>query len=66
MKKNILKGNNKVLKQSIISGTANSFFLKIAVDKLITYSTPKKIINYIESEKTKAIIGNPPFDVSEY
>ena len=46
-----------------VSGSATPNFLKVAVDELLTYRTPKKIIDYIEAEKMKAIIGNPPYDV---
>ena len=46
-----------------VSGSATPNFLKVAVDELITYRTPKKIVEYIEAEKMKAIIGNPPYDV---
>ena len=47
-----------------VSGSATPNFLKVAVDQLLTYRTPKKIIDYIEAENMKSIIGNPPFDVS--
>ena len=47
-----------------VSGSATPNFLKVAVDELLTYRTPQKIVDYIEAEKMKAIIGNPPFDVS--
>jgi hypothetical protein len=49
-----------------VSGSATPNFLKVAVDELFTYRTPKKIIDYIEAEKRKAIIGNPPFDVARH
>ena len=49
-----------------VSGSATPNFLKVAVDELLTYRTPKKIIDYIEDKKMKAVIGNPPFDVSRY
>jgi hypothetical protein len=47
-----------------VSGSATPNFLKVAVDELFTYRTPKKIIDYIEDEKMRAIIGNPPYDVA--
>lgn len=47
-----------------VSGSATLNFLKVAVDELLTYRTTQKIVDYIEAEKMKAIIGNPPFDVS--
>ena len=50
--------------QTVVSGSATPNFLKVAVDELLTYRTPKKIIDYIEAEKIKAIIGNPPYDVT--
>ena len=49
-----------------VSGSANPNFLKVAVDVLMTYRTPKKIVDYIEAEKMKAIIGNPPYDVERH
>ena len=51
---------------STVSGSVTPNFLKVAVDELLTYRTPKKIIDYIEDEKMKSIIGNPPYDVSEH
>ena len=50
--------------QTDVSGSATPNFLKVAVDELLTYRTPKKIVDYIETEKMKAIIGNPPYNVS--
>lgn len=47
-----------------VSGSATPNFLKVAVDELLTYRTPKKIVDYIEAEKMKAIIGNPPYNVA--
>lgn len=47
-----------------VSGSATSNFLKVSVDELLTYRTPQKIVDYIETEKMKAIIGNPPYDVA--
>lgn len=41
--------------------SCNAGFLKAAVDELLTYRTPKKIIDYIKNEQAKIIIGNPPF-----
>jgi len=54
------------LNKGAVSSSATPNFLKVAVDELFTYRTPKKIVNYIESEKKKAIIGNPPFDVYKH
>jgi hypothetical protein len=64
MKKDEIKNVKPLLQQHIVSGSANPNFLKVAVDELLTYRTPKKIVDYIEAEKMKSIIGNPPFDVS--
>lgn len=50
--------------QTDVSGSATPNFLKVAVDELLTYRTPKKIVDYIEAEKMKAIIGNPPYNVN--
>jgi hypothetical protein len=47
-----------------VSGSATPNFLKVAVDELLTYRTPKKIVDYIKAEKMKAIICNPPYDVA--
>ena len=33
-------------------------FLKAALDKLFTYTTPKPVVKYIE---TNSLIQNPPF-----
>ena len=33
-------------------------FLKTALDKLFTYTTPKTVVKYIE---TNCLIQNPPF-----
>ena len=54
------------LNKNVVSGSCNSNYLKVAVAELLTYRTPKTIIDYIEAEKLKAIIGNPPYDVSNY
>ena len=61
--------NNKLTQdpafsKTAVSGSATPNFLKVAVDELFTYRTPKKIIDYIEDKKMKAIIGNPPYDVA--
>lgn len=47
-----------------VSGSATPNFLKVAVNELLTYRTSQKIVNYIEAEKMKAIIGNPPYNVN--
>jgi hypothetical protein len=56
---------NKPQKTSLniddVSGSANPKFLLDAVNELLTYRTPKKIVDYIEAEKLKVIIGNPPY-----
>ena len=39
-------------------------FLAIAVKELLTYRTPKAIVDYIAKEQIKAIISNPPFNAS--
>ena len=49
---------------TIVSGSANHGFLLDAVNELLTYRTPQKIVDYIEAEKMKAIIGNPPYKVN--
>ena len=41
-----------------------SNFLAIAVKELLTYKTPKAIIDYIAKEQIKVIISNPPFNAS--
>jgi hypothetical protein len=61
---NINKPQNPAFLVGAVSGSATPNFLKVAVDELLTYRTPKKIIDYIEAEKMKAIIGNPPYDVA--
>jgi len=50
------KGND--VNHVLASGGSN--FLLIACDNLI-YKTPKKIVDFIEKEKLKVLIGNPPF-----
>lgn len=53
------------------TSTCNGAFLKVAVDKLLVYRTPKKvvdfikkeIVDFIKKEETKCIIGNPPYNV---
>ena len=55
---------HKICDLGAVSGSATPNFLKVAVDKLLTYRTPKKIIDHIEEEKMKTIIGNPPYDVN--
>ncbi len=57
------EAQGSALHKTDVSGSATPNFLKVAVDELLTYRTPKKIIDYIEAERIKAIIGNPPFDV---
>ena len=64
MKKDEIKNVQPLLQQHIVSGSCNPGFLKGAVDELMTYRTPKKIVDYIEAERLKVIIGNPPYDVS--
>lgn len=46
---------------TIVSGSCSPNFLKVAVDELETYMTPKKIVDYIKTEQAKIIIGNPPY-----
>ena len=49
---------------TIVSGSASpGSFLSDAVNELLTYRTPKEIIDFIKNEETKSIIGNPPYDV---
>jgi hypothetical protein len=62
MNKNKIKNGFK----GAVSCSATPNFLKVAVDELLTYQTPKKIVDYIEAEKMKAIIGNPPYDVDRH
>lgn len=53
-----LKGiNNKQNNMETIGG-----FLADAINELLTYKTPKTVKAYIEAEKLKAAIGNPPFN----
>lgn len=54
---------NQPLHLADISCSATPNFLIVAVNDLLTYRTPKEIIDYLESEKVKAILGNPPYDV---
>ena len=61
---NMIEPLNPQCVQTSVSGSATPNFLKVAVDELLTYRTPKKIVDYIKAEKMKAIIGNPPYDVS--
>ena len=63
---NLNEPQNPPLNIADVSGSATPNFLKVAVDELLTYRTPKKIVDYIETEKMKAIIGNPPYNVSGY
>ena len=60
---NLNEPQNPPLNIADVSGSATPNFLKVAVDELLTYRTPQKIVDYIEAEKMKAIIGNPPYDV---
>jgi hypothetical protein len=53
-----------MLNKEIINSSANSNFIKVAFDELMTYRTPKKIVDYIKVENTKFIIGNPPITFS--
>ena len=61
---NSITPQNSALNIADVSGSATPNFLKVAVDELLTYRTPQKIVDYIEAEKMKAIIGNPPYNVS--
>lgn len=63
---NLNTPHNPPLNIADVSGSATTNFLKVAVDELLTYRTPKKIVDYIKAEKMKAIIGNPPFDTYGY
>jgi hypothetical protein len=40
--------------------TTNNFLIH-AVNELLTYKTPDKVIEFIKSEEVKIIILNPPF-----
>ena len=53
-------------RQNIVEGSIAPNFIKVAVDELLIYKTPKNIVDHIESERIKAIISNPPFDIPEY
>jgi hypothetical protein len=48
---------------TIVSGSASPRFLSDAFNELFTYRTPKAIVDFIKSEQTKCIIGNPPYNV---
>lgn len=61
---NLNELQNPPLNIADVSGSATPNFLKLAVDELLTYRTPKKIIDYIEAEKLKVIIGNPTYNVN--
>lgn len=50
---------------TIVSGSASPGFITDAVNELHTYYTPKAIVDFIKSEQTKFIIGNPPYDTSD-
>jgi type I restriction-modification system DNA methylase subunit len=56
------KTNNYILNIQDMSSSSNRF-LSDAVDELLTYYTPKEIIDFIKSEDMKFIIANPPFNV---
>ena len=47
-------------KQTIIQGSGNPSFIADALNHLLTYWTPGKVIDYI---KIKSIIGNPPYHI---
>lgn len=51
-----------MIKKQEQTGHANSFIAD-AVHELLTYYTPKAIVDFITSEQIKYIIGNPPYDV---
>ena len=36
-------------------------FLKVAIDELFTYRTPKKVVDFMVRDKIKSIIGNPKY-----
>ena len=38
-------------------------FLKQAVDNLTTYTTPKKVQQYVNKHKFDFLIQNPPYDI---
>ena len=44
-----------------VSCSLTTNFLKTALSKLLTYRTPKEIIDYMDSEKVKLCIINPPY-----
>ena len=48
---------------TIVSGSASPGFLFDVVNELLTYRTPKVIVDFIKNEENKCIIGNPPFNV---
>ncbi len=62
--KSLLENENQPSCLGAVSGSCNAGFLKVAFDELMTYRTPQKIVDYIEVERLKVIIGNPPYDVS--
>jgi len=39
----------------------NNNFLAVAVDELLTYRTPKRVVEIVKKERAKLIIINPPF-----
>ena len=52
------------MKDQILEGAVNPGFIADAMNRLLSgvYYTPKKVSDFIDSEKIKSIIGNPPFN----
>ena len=44
----------------------NNNFIAVAVNDLLTYYTPKEIIEYVEKHKNDYVIINPPFKTKNY
>lgn len=37
-------------------------FLAKALERIITYTTPESVLNYVKKQRVNIIIGNPPYD----
>jgi len=43
----------------------NNNFLAVAVNELLTYRTPKRVVEIVKKERMKLIIINPPFKLKK-
>jgi hypothetical protein len=53
--------SSQTIAKLIVSGSASSSFLLDAVNELFTYRTPQAIVDFVNKEKIKCIIANPPY-----